>query len=559
MANQRILILNKYTPWLKDNTRSLIITGTIPYGLKCRICSKLIIEPWQCEGKRYCNSCLVANNLTFPDGCPDEFATKEILLLRCHCCYNNCPWEGLVHELEKHAKKCKYNEDGACSHEIVGCEAKGSKVQLQNHYQESTIVHSSLICTDIYFKMLSIIKLPSSIDEKFLAISKDIDKANATQDEFITRNRLVKDRFTIFKQNCSQYLSEPSENENKIAYVTTFYSVLMLQEEIQKLYKSLKSYFQNDKSSASESPDDACSHDIVGCEAEGPKDQIQNHYQESTRSNNLTFLEDIQKHNNSLKSCLQEVKAKKIKDEDKKLQIEKKLKLLKDFVDDNEKKVAKMENEVRIRNNISLHGYNIMRFDNMVDKLHGARLGNTKEFHSQPMWTDPFGYKFRIVILYLGEERHYINNVSQPCISIYFKLMKGENDDLLTFPFPYPIQISIRNQSGGKDKSRVLEPVAQESFERCFGDENTPVGFSMFIEHDELLQKGFVSRDGTMFVETSVLKDKIREDFRSCDKQYNDYHHYDITDEARIRIDQCMDSEHFYALNTYIKYSIQET
>jgi len=102
--------------------------------------------------------------------------------------------------------------------------------------------------------------------------------------------------------------------------------------------------------------------------------------------------------------------------------------LKENFVDDNEKKVAKMINEVHIRNNISLHSHNMMRFDNMIDKLHSACLGNTKEFHSQPMWTDPFGYKFNIVVLYLGEERHYINNVSQPCISIYFKLMKGEYD-----------------------------------------------------------------------------------------------------------------------------------
>jgi len=154
MANKRNLILNKYTPWLKDNTRSLIIIGNVPGGIECSICSKLIIEPWQFEGKRYCNSCLMANNLI--NGFPDKFATKEILLLRCHCYYKNCPWEGLVHEFEDHAKQCEYNEDGASSYEIVECQENGSNDQLQNHYQESTIVQNSYLCMEVFYNLLSV-------------------------------------------------------------------------------------------------------------------------------------------------------------------------------------------------------------------------------------------------------------------------------------------------------------------------------------------------------------------------------------------------------------------
>jgi len=205
-----------------------------------------------------------------------------------------------------------------------------------------------------------------------------------------------------------------------------------------------------------------------------------------------------------------------------------------EFAEDYGEKGTKTANELHKRKNIKMH-LNVISFDDMVSKLSGHRRkgGRTKQFESPPMWTDPFGYKFCVIVCSC-KERRYIKKL---CVSIYVRLMKGDNDDELKFPFPYRIQISIRNQSGRKDKSRVLEPNAQESFKRCYGDkntgnENTPIGFSMFIEHDELFQKGFV-RDGTMFVEVSVLKDTGVNKDSSYDK-YKFYQSKDLNVQCQL-------------------------
>ena len=105
-------------------------------------------------------------------------------------------------------------------------------------------------------------------------------------------------------------------------------------------------------------------------------------------------------------------------------------------------------------------------------------------FHSTPFYTSRTGYKMYVRVYTNG----YGGGINTH-ISVYAYLMKGDNDDSLTWPFTGEVIFEILNQleDNNHDKATVSFPVDKDVSKRVDG-ERAPTGWGwpQFISHTDL-------------------------------------------------------------------------
>ena len=83
---------------------------------------------------------------------------------------------------------------------------------------------------------------------------------------------------------------------------------------------------------------------------------------------------------------------------------------------------------------------------------------------SEPFNTHTNGYKFVLVVYANGVKKYKGKSVS-----VFAHLMKGENDDNLSFPFRGSIKVQVKNQTGKTDRNHVEQVIN-------FNEKNDPHG-----------------------------------------------------------------------------------
>ena len=107
-----------------------------------------------------------------------------------------------------------------------------------------------------------------------------------------------------------------------------------------------------------------------------------------------------------------------------------------------------------------------------------------EEFKSPPFYTSPDGYKMCLEVYANGESDGRGTHVS-----VYACLMKGDNDDSLTWPFTGKVSFELLNQL--EDKNHVLVTAkfkkSEEVNKRVMKDElGKGGGISRFVSHETL-------------------------------------------------------------------------
>ena len=108
------------------------------------------------------------------------------------------------------------------------------------------------------------------------------------------------------------------------------------------------------------------------------------------------------------------------------------------------------------------------------------------EFYSPPFYTSPTGYKMCIEVDANGE-----NDVEGTHVSVVAYLMKGDNDDSLTWPFTGSVTIELLNQLEDKNHhTYTLGPFPADDDEVSGrvveGERGTGLGEQQFIPHTKL-------------------------------------------------------------------------
>ena len=129
--------------------------------------------------------------------------------------------------------------------------------------------------------------------------------------------------------------------------------------------------------------------------------------------------------------------------------------------------------------------------------------GRTLSIFSPPFYTSKSGYKVCARIYLngdgLGRSTH---------ISLFFVIMRGEFDPVLTWPFPYRVTFTLMSQVTGTEHivDGFRPDPSSSSFRRPASDMNIASGMPMFCPLSQLEERNSpYVRDDAMFIKVHVL------------------------------------------------------
>ena len=411
------------------------------------------------EIKRYCFFRACLDCATSLKNCPvdsevvdttfrDNVALREIITLECYCIHKkkNCLWSGNIVQLEDHLNICIHNENISCVYSQLDCDFKGGdRTKIKEHYQEKQLPHTVSLVTAYY---------------KNIVIGGDLQALSNENDEKI--------------EKCNEYFQSLKEDREYIESSNKEY------KELNKLQTSwtetsfarLKEF----KNSVLDLPE------------------------------HLKAIDELTGKIEEIRKRIEEKNSSKSKDTDTipdniELKIDDKLAQLEAISKETKEQTVLLDRKIRAQSAATYDGHVIWRVDDLKQRILDAVQDSKNEIISPPFYTDKQGYKF-CLLLYL---RHQVEGVVPPYMSLYLALLPGEYDDLLKFPFPYATECRLKNQSGGEDLRYFLLPDASnEAFDRVFKNNKIrPIGFSQFIDHEELHSGGFI-RDDCIYFQIAV-------------------------------------------------------
>ncbi|XP_053568374.1 TNF receptor-associated factor 5 isoform X2 [Bombina bombina] len=149
------------------------------------------------------------------------------------------------------------------------------------------------------------------------------------------------------------------------------------------------------------------------------------------------------------------------------------------------------------------NGILIWKIPDYEKKKREAIEGRIFSIYSQQFYTSRCGYRL------CG--RAYLNGDGSgkgAYLSLYFALMKGEFDSLLSWPFKQKVTLMILDQSGKKNNITYVfkSDPNSSSFKRPENDMNIGTGCPRFVSHSQLEnpKNGCYIKDDTLFVKIAV-------------------------------------------------------
>ena len=120
---------------------------------------------------------------------------------------------------------------------------------------------------------------------------------------------------------------------------------------------------------------------------------------------------------------------------------------------------------------------------------------NSDQWHSQPFYTHPQGYK-----MHLRVDPNGSNDGNGTHVSVFLYLMRGEFDDRLKWPFRGNIIIKLHDQERQELHTKIISYTSASDIcaGRVIGRESSGWGFTKFIKHTELVHK-YVNNDCLCF------------------------------------------------------------
>eukprot|EP00118_Oscarella_pearsei_P017447 m.172853 g.172853 ORF g.172853 m.172853 type:complete len:347 (+) comp39087_c0_seq5:29-1069(+) len=141
------------------------------------------------------------------------------------------------------------------------------------------------------------------------------------------------------------------------------------------------------------------------------------------------------------------------------------------------------------------------RIENWQETLQEAKTGKKRDIYSEPYYTSFPGYKFCLNVYPNGWGSEEGANVG-----LALRLMRGEYDNSLVWPFPFNYSLHLVDQSGGAGHLKEIEPntvTSPEAFLKPNSRMNVGHGWSGFITHSDLQSKGFV-KNNCLVVQANV-------------------------------------------------------
>lgn len=159
-----------------------------------------------------------------------------------------------------------------------------------------------------------------------------------------------------------------------------------------------------------------------------------------------------------------------------------------------EQNFSALENTLSQSSGENIYNWKINNFSQV---LRQAKSGETTEIESAPFYRH--GYKCQLSLnpngYGDGENTH---------LSIFFHVMKGEYDAMLSWPFHKMITFTlIDQQENPSDRENISGSFTSETIARPVKDEGIGEGYHEFISHDKLKKRRYIV-DDTAFIQMQV-------------------------------------------------------
>ena len=153
-----------------------------------------------------------------------------------------------------------------------------------------------------------------------------------------------------------------------------------------------------------------------------------------------------------------------------------------------------LDQELRLQllERATYNGVLLWKIDDFERRRKEAVDGVTMSLYSIPFYTCRHGYKMCARVYLNGDGMGKGTH-----LSLFFVVMKGPFDALLSWPFKQKVTLSIINQAGKKHVTDTFRPDPQSnSFQKpTLKEMNVASGCPMFIRLEHLLNGGFVKDD----------------------------------------------------------------
>ena len=128
--------------------------------------------------------------------------------------------------------------------------------------------------------------------------------------------------------------------------------------------------------------------------------------------------------------------------------------------------------------------------------------------HSPCFSSHSFGYRLALELFLNGDSVGKNTHAS-----LYIKIVPGDYDAVLPWPFSWKVTFDLMSQTGGLPQSKSFQPEASnKSFRRSYQNirepsvsQGTPAGFPLFVPHSVLESDDYL-KDDTIFIRATVHK-----------------------------------------------------
>ena len=147
--------------------------------------------------------------------------------------------------------------------------------------------------------------------------------------------------------------------------------------------------------------------------------------------------------------------------------------------------------------------WKVARFS-LILQLAKAERKIQKRIYSAPFYTENYGYRLKVAMDPNGSL-----SSGNTHLSVYIIVMKGEYDELLSWPFRKKIKITLIDQQGDPAKRENVAdyllplPFNEGIAERPKSEEYVWRGKSQFISHEELQTRRYLV-DDALFLQVEI-------------------------------------------------------
>ncbi|XP_012672097.2 TNF receptor-associated factor 1 [Clupea harengus] len=450
-----------------------------------------------------------ASILTLDNSFSDAAITKEILNLKVHCANHGCPWRGILRDFEEHQSQCEY----ALIPCNVGCGHMVLRKALVSHLEKGCPKNTSTCpaCAQtLTLAELTMHNCHRQGDKKPSAREKR-QKNGKNAGPKDKDSCIFSDVGCTFKGSAEKICEH--ENSSHAPHLQ------LLLQTVRDLPPSTSRHPQPLPAHLS-SPGGGSLEADGGCGGGGAGDQEEMSLAHSLREDQAAVImgrqldalqERVQVFENIIFVLNREVEkvqqsmAAMERDgqstQDIRRVLEAKIAEQQQRLAMKEGLVSALQQRVSALQEVSYDGTFLWRVPDINLKLQEAASGQRSSLYSPAFYTSRYGFKV-CLRLYLngdgvGKGTH---------ISLFFVIMRGEYDALLTWPFRHKVTFFLLDQNQRENVLDVFRPdLTSASFQRPVSDMNVASGCPRFCQLGKLSSpKHAYCKGNTLFIKCLV-------------------------------------------------------